>query len=338
MNPADQNPGERPTIRTIAEAAGVSIATVSRALREHAAVAGPTRERILEIASRLGYRADPEIARLMRHLAARNKPRYRSELAALTDVAEAEEYDYGRSVRLGAQRAAEMLGYGFEVFRVKAVDGPDERLARILRGRGVEGILVLPLRHAASVEKLLPWPDYCAVSSTYGCLAPSLPRVVPDQFGNTILLCREMIRAGARRIGLVIDANVEEIVGHRFSAAVMSQNIEGLNEFLPPFIHRDRCFDGLEEWFARERPDTIIAGNESIAREAADVLGFPVPGPFRFALADRTSPTELPGIDQRPEDVGFEAVTLLHSRILTGQKSDAEAVTMLISGRWQPGS
>jgi LacI family transcriptional regulator, galactose operon repressor len=49
---------ERPTIRDVAERAGVSIATVSRVLNDKADVSGQTRDRVREVARSLGYSAD----------------------------------------------------------------------------------------------------------------------------------------------------------------------------------------------------------------------------------------------------------------------------------------
>jgi LacI family transcriptional regulator len=51
--------GERPTIRDVAERAGVSIATVSRALNDKGDVSVQTRDRVREVARSVGYRADP---------------------------------------------------------------------------------------------------------------------------------------------------------------------------------------------------------------------------------------------------------------------------------------
>jgi LacI family transcriptional regulator len=50
---------ERPTIRDVAEQAGVSIATVSRALNDKGDVSVETRERVREVARSVGYTADP---------------------------------------------------------------------------------------------------------------------------------------------------------------------------------------------------------------------------------------------------------------------------------------
>jgi LacI family transcriptional regulator len=49
----------RPTIKDVAERAGVSIATVSRALNDKGDVSGSTRERVREVARSVGYVPDP---------------------------------------------------------------------------------------------------------------------------------------------------------------------------------------------------------------------------------------------------------------------------------------
>ena len=55
---------DRPNISDIALAAGVSIATVSRALRNLPNVAPRTRKRVAEVAAELGYEAHPQASRL----------------------------------------------------------------------------------------------------------------------------------------------------------------------------------------------------------------------------------------------------------------------------------
>ena len=50
---------QRPTIRDVADQAGVSIATVSRVLNDRADVSAETRERVREVARAVGYSADP---------------------------------------------------------------------------------------------------------------------------------------------------------------------------------------------------------------------------------------------------------------------------------------
>lgn len=57
----------RPTIRDVARRAGVSIATVSRALNEKGDIRPETRARVQEAAEALGYSADPNARALVTH-------------------------------------------------------------------------------------------------------------------------------------------------------------------------------------------------------------------------------------------------------------------------------
>lgn len=53
------------TLKQIALEAGVSVMTVSRALRNQPSSASATRQRIQQIAERLGYRPNPLVSALM---------------------------------------------------------------------------------------------------------------------------------------------------------------------------------------------------------------------------------------------------------------------------------
>ena len=57
----------RPTIKDVAEQAGVSIATVSRALNDKGDVSVQTREQVLEVARSIGYTPDPVARSLVTH-------------------------------------------------------------------------------------------------------------------------------------------------------------------------------------------------------------------------------------------------------------------------------
>jgi LacI family transcriptional regulator, galactose operon repressor len=58
---------DRPTIKDVAERAGVSIATVSRALNDKGDVSTDTRDRVRRVASEVGYSADPAARSLVTH-------------------------------------------------------------------------------------------------------------------------------------------------------------------------------------------------------------------------------------------------------------------------------
>jgi LacI family transcriptional regulator len=58
---------ERPTIKDVAARAGVSIATVSRALNDKGDVSTETRDRVRKVADEVGYSADPAARSLVTH-------------------------------------------------------------------------------------------------------------------------------------------------------------------------------------------------------------------------------------------------------------------------------
>lgn len=60
--------GKTPSYRDIADRAGVSLMTVSLALRNSPRISAATRTRIQRIASEIGYTADPQIADMMNYL------------------------------------------------------------------------------------------------------------------------------------------------------------------------------------------------------------------------------------------------------------------------------
>ena len=186
--PADSaNP--RATVRAVAAAAGVSAMTVSLALRNHTRITAATRPRVQKVASTLGYRPAPQVAKLMHHLRVRRKPGYQATIGALTTVRIGDENPYLAEIIRSARQRADELGYGFSLFQCPEETGPLPTLQRVLRSRGVEGVMLLPMATPRSFAGALDWSDLAVVTTTYGVLAPEFHRVVPHQFGNALGIC-----------------------------------------------------------------------------------------------------------------------------------------------------
>src|SRR3954466_4889457 len=66
--PAMKRTNGTPSYKDIAEQAGVSLMTVSLALRNSPRISAATRARVRRIADQLGYTADPKIADMMNYL------------------------------------------------------------------------------------------------------------------------------------------------------------------------------------------------------------------------------------------------------------------------------
>jgi DNA-binding LacI/PurR family transcriptional regulator len=290
------------------------------------------------LADQYGYRPDPEVAKLMHHLRLRRKTAFKANIAALTTLPETSRLAYPRLIAESAARRAESLGYGFTLFRVN--DPAEERAAlrRVLRGRGVEGLLLLPLREPAALSDLLSWGSYPVVAATYGLLAPVVHRVVPNQFSNMLTVCAQLAGRGYRRIGLVQDAVQDVTVRHGFSGAVAWQNLLGGTELVRPLMLPGGVDGGVETWFEREQPDVIVAAGDEMCRAIARRLGLRIPGQVGFVSANRTGPSPIAGIEERPEEIGATALELLAAMIQRGEKGvPAVPKVTMVEGRWIDG-
>ncbi len=325
----------RPTTRTIARRARVSSATVSLALRGHPRISDATRQRILRIAQELGYRPDPQVAKLMLHLRTRRPPGFQSMLAALTTIPEQSQQPYLARMLASARARADALGYGLMVVRLDDAAGRRADVERMLRARGVEGVLLLPMRTPRAFVDLLDWTHFSVVAATNGVLAPEFHRIVPHQFSNALTLCTELVRRGYRRIGLVMNSEHDLTVGHAVSAAVVWQNVLGGAERVIPLVYDANRPTGLKRWFARERPDALIAIGPADARAIARELGLRLPGRVGFATTNRSDNSPFAGIEERPDEIGATAVRLLTSLIQHGEKGVPLVPTVtMVKGGW----
>lgn len=333
-------PPHRPTLRDIAARAKVSPMTVSKALRNLPKVSGPTRSRILRIARRMGYRPDPEVARLMNHLRDRSKPAYQGLICAVTDRLNEQNHPYIRAMLDGARARAESRGYGFSFIHFEEDEEHRRSLRRLLWARGAQGVIFLPLERACDLGPLLPWEDLPAVAATSSVVAPDLHRVVPSHYANTLLLCRKLQAKGYRRIGLVIGADHDSRVNHAFSAAVIwHQYSQSPDEIVPPLIHEGGEPAELVPWYRRAKPDAIIARDDQHSRRFAEALGIAPGGGFAFASTYANPSSGWSGIDELPGEIAASAVDRLASMLQHGERGIPPVPTVtLVRGKWLEGA
>ena len=245
---------------------------------------------------------------------------------------------YGKTIFANAQQRAATFGYRMELMRVSAAPTSARALTRILRSRGIEGVLLMPLPSPRDLKDLLEWELFSVVATTHGVLAPGCHRVVPDQFGNTLLLCRELAARGYRRIGLVLAAEHDLRVHHGFSSAVMWQNTWGGTESVKPLLYTQESPSELTAWFKAERPDVIISSGEPECTMITRTLKLKIPGPVGLAAAHLDVASTLAGIDEQPAEIGATAAEFLHARILSRSRGIPHSpLTTLIPGRWLAG-
>lgn len=331
-------PVPRVTLRQIARQAGVSAQTVSMALRRHPNIPPSTRWRIQAIAERAGYRPDPHLAKLMHHLRGSRRSLGVANVCALTTRPSGVHEAFCDALLVGAREEAERTGFNLAVMHVgQGEELPGPRLQRVLRSRGVEGVLLLPMAGLCALDDLLDWRDFAVVSATLSVASPRFDRVAVDHFKNVFTLCERLRAAGFRRPGLVIHPEHDARCGHLISAAHAWHGVYGDHCFVPAHVCPRLDSRGLRRWLIRERPDVVLAEHDGLAlelRAERTLLGGP-PIVSCSARPCRNGDFPFPGIHDQPAQIGAAALEIIARMVTSGQRGIPEHPrTTLVPGAW----
>ena len=204
-------------IRDVAAEAGVSVGTVSKALNGRSDVSAATRERVREIALRLGFQPNQ---------LARSLPTGRSFAVGLLTTD-----SYGRfslPLMLGAEDA---LGDGeIAVVFCDTRDDPEReaRQLRALLARQVDGIIV----NGRRTEARPPLVGTGGVPVVYAYAASEDPAdcsVISDDAGGAVLAVEHLVGLGRRRIAHVTGPRRHRAAAARADAVVRHLNGRGMS-------------------------------------------------------------------------------------------------------------
>lgn len=326
----------------IAARAGVSVATVSLALRNNQLVSAATRARIHALADRMGYRMHPYVSAYMSWRRSRGSLRLPT-IALLHSYAAADDWRQSgsgnlREMHRGVIEQIRARGYGIEELWLQSAR--PRRLAEILKARGVSGLVFAPIAQE-TVRYDLPWGDFSAVQIGTGPAGLNLPRVVHDHYQSALGAVRRCAVRGYRRPGLVIDRAHDDRLQHVWRAGFEM----GVEEF---GFGRDRMLriderrpdlPVLRKWLKRQRPDVIVTNLHEVLEKLLRELG--LAAPRDVGLVSLSVPAlghRVTGVDQNSHLIGMQAVDVLTGALQlhrTGLLT--ETITTLVAGRWNPG-
>lgn len=321
--------------------------TVSLALRNHPSLPLRTRTRIQKIATKLGYRPDPNISRLMERVRAKKPSAEGTVLAYLT----AHDQRHGwktfptqRDYHDGAAARARELGYHLEEFWLRESGMTEARLSSILRNRGIEGALIAPLQEPGTLFKEFHWEHFSVVELGYSVRNPVLHRCCNQQFQSMMTLLRRLVEAGYRRIGLAMGPGQDERANHHWRAAYLTLQslrpddaLQGLPILFGDYSPWNR--DSFAQWLETTAPDVVVTVGTDVQRWIGE-LRLRTPADIGLANVDlnETMPG-VTGINQNALQVGAAAVDLLLSLMRTGER-DLPAIprTLMVDGDFVQGA
>ena len=330
-------------MKHVAAAAGVSVMTVSLALRRDPSIPERTRERVLAMVERVGYRRNPLVSALMSGLRGRHPRGRDAHVIAYVDtfgsVMTKHQRETLRRFRNGAADCAAQHGYRLERFRMGGEGLSEARLERVLLARGIRGVVLAPFPKTGS-GLTQPWRDHALAALGYSLAQPPLHRAVNHQVHSFRLAVAELLARGYRRIGLVMSRHEDARVGRNWiSSALLAQHEHAGTDRAFPLYFADRINRGaLLRWLRQQRPDVVVSTEPGVqswvrlaAREATRRIGF-----AHLHLSSDT--TGCSGVDQNNERVGAAAVDLVVEQLHANNYGiPPNPKTVLIEGRWTAG-
>lgn len=341
MNAARRNEsaGHQPTIKQVAERAGVSPMTVSRTLAGGGGVRPEVQRRVLDAVRELGYHRN-ENARSLR-------PGHRSGLigVAITNLAN----PYYGTFALGVEEVAAQFGRRMILGNTGEDADREAQLVADFIGRQIEGLIIVP--SASSADHLGPertsnLPIVLASRRVYGL---DLDTVVLDDVGGAYRGTKHLLDAGHRRIGYL--GNVVSVFTgqRRYSGYERALAEHGIDPD-PHLVQRgQQDVESAGAALARlldlpDPPTAIFSANnrntigavseiERRIRAGADRDDLPsLVGFDDFELSD-LSPVPLAVITHDPRQLGTEVGRLLFRRLESTGPVPARTIELPVSLR-----
>lgn len=331
-------------MKHVAEAAGVSVMTVSLALRRAPSIPPETRERVQAVAERLGYRRNPLVSALMAGLRGRH-PRGREAhvigyVESYPASATPQQTGSLRRFREGAAECAARHGYRLQLFRLGEGGLNEARLEQVLSARGIRGVVFGPFPKTGS-SLVQGWENHALATMGFSLARPPLHRAVNHHIHSIRLAIAELLALGYRRIGLVMSRHEDERAERNWlSSVLLAQHEHAGTDRSFPLFFQERIEGGpLRAWLRRERPEVVVSTEEGVPA-MIERAGGRAAGRVDFAHMHLTpEKAGSSGIDQNNERVGAAAVDLVIEQLHGNSFGFPEnPKTVLIEGKWVAGT
>ena len=332
-----------PNQRDIAKALGVSQVAVSLALRGDLSISTTLRKRVRATAKRLGYRPNPYVSALMASIRADRKLSEQGVIAVVVDMYRRVDWLRHESYRVyyeGVVRRCAELGFKPECFFLQEAGITASRVDRILRTRGIRGIILAP-PYLGNRRLPIRWERYACVGTGYAWEEQQFDRVAHDHDQNVVLAFQKLAELGYARIGMCIPAFFANGRGARWLDGFLTcQHRLPRERRIPLFVgsKEEGSFLPFRRWRARWQPDALLTlyGHEI---EWLESIGMRVPADIGLACVIRPPGSTLAGVNDRYDEIGAATVELVASKIAFNQYGiPPRPRLILIEGHWMAGT
>jgi len=237
-----------------------------------------------------------------------------------------------------AQSRARELGFGVETFSLNRESGGPASLGRMLRARGIMGVIFLQPNSNQTTDGF-PWEHFATLQIDYGSTIPQQHTVTLDHHLTLTAALGRLRSLGYRRAGMFIERHKDERLVHKWSAAFRSfQENQGGIDRLPVLMteQMDPCC--FMAWYHEHKPDLIIGHVDRVLGwlrsakvDAPTDIGF-----FNLNWNERSE--ACAGLDLQAELHGAVAVETIAAQIHRNERGlPADPRTVVMSGKWVDG-
>lgn len=336
----------RPGTREVARAAGVSSATVSRALRGDPRISEETRAVVGEAARSLGYAPSPLVAALM-HQVRQGNVDGGARIGLLMDgrsrsIYQQEGGNFWLNLEGCRERLAE-LGYAGEVFFLPEDGESPGCLTRILLARGIHGAVLLPSRWPIRSEQLPKRASFAMATVAFTAPEAAISRASVHHMRDSEQAMTRLRALGHRRIGLTLQRGGDERTGHGWLAgATAFAHYADVAGPTPVLLVGDGGDQGeVPRWIARHRLSAVVTSYDIL--DLLEGVGLRVPQDVSVAhldapAPDGRTPPQYAGIVQEAREVGRIAAEIVAGQLTRHERGAPDHPRMVyIEGAWQDG-
>ncbi len=336
---------QRPTMKDVAERAGVSVSTVSYVLNGSGPVGSARRERVLEAVRALDYTPN-EFAR-------RLKRRAQATIALVVpDLAN----QFFAMVAEGVERAAAERDALVVLCAPEVTDKPGLHHARLLRSQRVDGVIYLSntgMPPSTIIELIRAGPIVLVDEPVAGF---DLPAVVSDCRRGAREVAQHVFDSGRRRVAVIggppsLWTAQQRLAGYREAAAAAGLDPDALPVYVGDYRQAsgERLAEQILAGKRGRRPEALLCANDLMAVGAMQfckAAGIDVPADVSLVgfddlpFASLLTPP-LTTVRQPARDMGQRAANLLFERLggeggASGEAEGALPVEVMIRGSVAP--
>ncbi len=305
---------ESVNIKKLAQLLNLSIATVSKALRDSYDISKETKEKVVALAKELNYQPNPHASSLRKH-------KSKTIAVIIPEIAN----NYFTLAINGIETVAQEKGYHVLIYITHEDYRKEVSLAKELYNGRVDGLLIsvsgatTDYTHLQQLQQMgLPIVFFDRVCEEFDTL-----KVTTDDYESSYLATQHLIEQGCKKIAHLAISGKLSIGNKRkrgYLQALADHQMPANDSLIVECTNEDeKDLELIREMFIREKPDGIFAAVERYAMASYEVCGLlnlQIPSDVKvisfsnLRIAAFLNPS-LTTITQPAFDIGKEAASRL---------------------------